>query len=110
MVVKKKMLKVLQLCSFCSGEACKLTLKMLVNIHFPNGGGPYPPAPLSRGNAPRNRPGPQRPLDPSLLFSHFTSEQFHPCVVCAGVIAGGGRIDKPMLKAGRAYHKYMTIM
>ncbi|MCD1171621.1 hypothetical protein KPL84_00195, partial [Bacillus anthracis] len=23
-----------------------------------------------------------------------------------GVIAGGGRIDKPMLKAGRAYHKY----
>eukprot|EP00118_Oscarella_pearsei_P024561 m.306319 g.306319 ORF g.306319 m.306319 type:complete len:259 (+) comp41147_c0_seq1:96-872(+) len=23
-----------------------------------------------------------------------------------GVVAGGGRIDKPMLKAGRAYHKY----
>merc|ERR1711872_24594 len=23
-----------------------------------------------------------------------------------GIIAGGGRIDKPMLKAGRAYHKY----
>lgn len=23
-----------------------------------------------------------------------------------GVIAGGGRIDKPILKAGRAYHKY----
>ena len=26
--------------------------------------------------------------------------------VCTGIIAGGGRIDKPMLKAGRAYHKY----
>lgn len=25
---------------------------------------------------------------------------------CIGVVAGGGRIDKPMLKAGRAYHKY----
>merc|ERR1711909_217378 len=23
-----------------------------------------------------------------------------------GLIAGGGRVDKPMLKAGRAYHKY----
>lgn len=23
-----------------------------------------------------------------------------------GVVAGGGRIDKPLLKAGRAYHKY----
>uniref|UniRef100_A0A8C7N2Z8 Large ribosomal subunit protein uL2 n=3 Tax=Salmoninae TaxID=504568 RepID=A0A8C7N2Z8_ONCKI len=23
-----------------------------------------------------------------------------------GVVAGGGRIDKPILKAGRAYHKY----
>ena len=23
-----------------------------------------------------------------------------------GIIAGGGRVDKPMLKAGRAYHKY----
>ncbi|XP_065840664.1 large ribosomal subunit protein uL2-like [Oscarella lobularis] len=23
-----------------------------------------------------------------------------------GVVAGGGRIDKPMMKAGRAYHKY----
>lgn len=24
----------------------------------------------------------------------------------AGIVAGGGRIDKPILKAGRAYHKY----
>lgn len=23
-----------------------------------------------------------------------------------GIVAGGGRIDKPILKAGRAYHKY----
>lgn len=26
--------------------------------------------------------------------------------VPVGVVAGGGRIDKPILKAGRAYHKY----
>ena len=23
-----------------------------------------------------------------------------------GIVAGGGRVEKPMLKAGRAYHKY----
>ena len=23
-----------------------------------------------------------------------------------GIVAGGGRIDKPVLKAGRAYYKY----
>merc|ERR1712002_981160 len=28
------------------------------------------------------------------------------CRATVGVIAGGGRIDKPLLKAGRAYHKY----
>ncbi|KAG5519758.1 hypothetical protein PMAC_000031 [Pneumocystis sp. 'macacae'] len=28
------------------------------------------------------------------------------CRGMIGVVAGGGRIDKPMLKAGRAYHKY----
>ena len=28
------------------------------------------------------------------------------CRAMVGVVAGGGRIDKPMLKAGRAYHKY----
>ena len=28
------------------------------------------------------------------------------CLDVSGIIAGGGRIDKPMLKAGRAYHKY----
>ena len=27
-------------------------------------------------------------------------------LVNAGIVAGGGRVDKPMLKAGRAYHKY----
>jgi hypothetical protein len=26
-----------------------------------------------------------------------------------GMIAGGGRIDKPLLKAGVAYHKYKVI-
>jgi len=25
---------------------------------------------------------------------------------CIGIVAGGGRLDKPMLKAGNAYHKY----
>jgi len=28
------------------------------------------------------------------------------CRAMVGVVAGGGRIDKPMLKAGRAHHKY----
>ena len=27
-------------------------------------------------------------------------------IMLAGIVAGGGRIDKPVLKAGRAYHKY----
>uniref|UniRef100_A0A665WDC1 Large ribosomal subunit protein uL2 n=1 Tax=Echeneis naucrates TaxID=173247 RepID=A0A665WDC1_ECHNA len=27
-------------------------------------------------------------------------------IVKVSVVAGGGRIDKPILKAGRAYHKY----
>ena len=27
-------------------------------------------------------------------------------LISIGIVAGGGRIDKPMLKAGRAYHKY----
>merc|ERR1711976_280693 len=28
------------------------------------------------------------------------------CRAQIGIIAGGGRTDKPMLKAGRCYHKY----
>jgi len=28
------------------------------------------------------------------------------CRAMVGIVAGGGRIDKPMLKAGRAFHKY----
>lgn len=28
------------------------------------------------------------------------------CRAVVGQIAGGGRTEKPMLKAGRAYHKY----
>jgi large subunit ribosomal protein L8e len=28
------------------------------------------------------------------------------CRAVVGIVAGGGRIDKPLLKAGRAYHKY----
>lgn len=28
------------------------------------------------------------------------------CRATVGVVAGGGRIDKPMLKAGNSYHKY----
>jgi large subunit ribosomal protein L8e len=26
--------------------------------------------------------------------------------VVLGIVAGGGRTDKPLLKAGRSYHKY----
>lgn len=41
-----------------------------------------------------------------LCFVHCrkVSKCFVVCVL--GVVAGGGRIDKPILKAGRAYHKY----
>ena len=28
------------------------------------------------------------------------------CRAMVGIVAGGGRLDKPLLKAGRAYHKY----
>merc|ERR1712243_490570 len=28
------------------------------------------------------------------------------CRAMVGIVAGGGRIDKPLLKAGNAYHKY----
>jgi len=28
------------------------------------------------------------------------------CRAMVGIVAGGGRPDKPMLKAGRSYHKY----
>lgn len=28
------------------------------------------------------------------------------CRATVGIVAGGGRLDKPLLKAGRAYHKY----
>jgi len=28
------------------------------------------------------------------------------CRAVIGLVAGGGRVDKPILKAGRAYHKY----
>jgi large subunit ribosomal protein L8e len=28
------------------------------------------------------------------------------CRAMVGQVAGGGRTEKPMLKAGRAYHKY----
>ena len=28
------------------------------------------------------------------------------CRAMIGIVGGGGRLDKPMLKAGRAYHKY----
>ncbi len=34
-------------------------------------------------------------------------KQFHPdCRASIGVVAGGGRTDKPLLRAGNAYYKY----
>merc|ERR1711981_601992 len=30
----------------------------------------------------------------------------HSCRATVGIVAGGGRMDKPMLNAGRAFHKY----
>ena len=31
------------------------------------------------------------------------------CRAMVGIIAGGGRIDKPLLKAGNSYHKYKVL-
>jgi large subunit ribosomal protein L8e len=42
----------------------------------------------------------------SLIFSVFASHSFFIGPGAVGIIAGGGRIDKPMLKAGRSWHKY----
>ena len=36
----------------------------------------------------------------------YTGTYFHSLIFLSGIVAGGGRIDKPLLKAGRAYHKY----
>ena len=40
------------------------------------------------------------------LSSTYTQTVSATCRAVVGVVAGGGRIDKPLLKAGRAYHKY----
>jgi large subunit ribosomal protein L8e len=39
-----------------------------------------------------------------MLVSNFLNVVFFFC--SSGIVAGGGRIDKPILKAGRNYHKY----
>jgi len=39
---------------------------------------------------------------PSGMKKTISSE----CRATVGIVSGGGRLDKPMLKAGRAYHKY----
>jgi ribosomal protein L2 len=44
-----------------------------------------------------------------LFFHTITFKQIKAIRYVAsvtGIVAGGGRIDKPILKAGRAYHKY----
>lgn len=45
----------------------------------------------------------------NLFLSHLCLLHLHvfiPVIFFSGIVAGGGRIDKPILKAGRAYHKY----
>lgn len=39
-----------------------------------------------------------------MSFFFLNSNEFHEKFL--GLVAGGGRIDKPILKAGRSYHKY----
>ena len=42
----------------------------------------------------------------TVIFSSKKKKQFHPsCRACIGVVAGGGRTEKPLLKAGNAYWK-----
>ena len=38
---------------------------------------------------------------------HISSiDTINRLLCCSGIVAGGGRIDKPILKAGRSYHKF----
>ena len=41
-----------------------------------------------------------------LTFNFSLQTLQSACRAMVGVVAGGGRIDKPLLKAGAAYHKY----
>lgn len=42
----------------------------------------------------------------TVIFASKKKKQFHPeCRACIGVVAGGGRVEKPLLKAGNAYWK-----
>ena len=38
-----------------------------------------------------------------VFFFEFLTMLF---LLLIGIVAGGGRIDKPILKAGRSYHKF----
>ena len=42
----------------------------------------------------------------TIIFSSKKKKQLHPeCKACIGVVSGGGRTEKPILKAGNAYWK-----
>lgn len=42
----------------------------------------------------------------SILFASKKRKQFNPaCRASIGVVAGGGRTEKPLMRAGNAYHK-----
>jgi large subunit ribosomal protein L2 len=42
----------------------------------------------------------------TVIFASKKKKQLHPeCRACIGVVAGGGRTEKPLLKAGNAYWK-----
>ena len=81
------------------------------------GNHPSPPkAGLLRPLGPQHHDTPPPPPPPSLLPPGWLQEadsgalwvQVIPstCRAMIGCVAGGGRIEKPMLKAGNSYHKY----
>jgi hypothetical protein len=70
------------------------------------------PAQRSKRGCAASTAQPQRPeaalAPPCPLLSPLHAAQVVPssCRATVGQVAGGGRTEKPMLKAGRAYHKY----
>ena len=41
----------------------------------------------------------------SVLLPSKKQKKFHPnCLAMIGIVAGGGRVDKPLLKAGKSFH------
>ena len=72
----------------------RITHELNTTQPYPRDPGPNPLSPLVQGTTRVRLPsGSKKTLS-------------NQCRAAVGIVAGGGRTDKPMLKAGRAFHKY----